>query len=378
MIRSICTLLLLLSLPLQAQITTETIESSVLGTTRTIDLYIPEIEEGSLDQLPLIVVLEGHELFDLVVANVRFLSKIDYMPKAIVVGVRQEGQYQVARDCETDKNSGQLSTRGSNFKKFIVSDIVQRLSIQYPISNLKVLVGKNKSANFINYFLLNGPNMFSSYIAITPEVSGNIIESLTINAANIKKTTNYYISNSGNLPRRQKNNISLLTEELKKQENDQFILTTDSFSYPDEFSTPAYSIPIALESIFRVYQPISPKEYRENILKGSLLPSHNYLVSKYQKISTQLGIQKRYILNDIMAIFAAAEKKSDAETLFVLGDLAVEDYPTTMLGHYFNGLGYEITGNVKKALKNYERAYTYDPIDFVTKDLILNKIENLK
>ena len=219
--------------------------------------------------------------------------------------------------------------------------------------------------------------MFSSYIAITPEVTGNMIEPLTINAANIKKTTNYYISNSGNLPRRRKNNISLLTEELKKQENAQFILTTDSFSYPDEFSTPAYSIPIALEGIFRVYQPISPKEYRENILKDSL-PSHNYLVSKYQKISAQLGIQKRYILNDIMAIFAAAQKKSDAETLFVLGDLAVEDYPTTMLGHYFNGLGYEITGNVKKALKNYERAYTYDPIDFVTKELILNKIENLK
>ena len=97
-----------------------------------------------------------------------------------------------------------------------------------------------------------------------------------------------------------------------------------------------------------------------------------------QKISDQLGIRKRYILNAIMAIFAAAQKKSDAETLFVLGDLAIEDYPTTMLGHYFNGLGYEITGNTKKALKNYERAYTYDPIDFVTKELILNKIESLK
>ena len=49
-----------------------------------------------------------------------------------------------------------------------------------------------------------------------------------------------------------------------------------------------------------------------------------------------------------------------------------------MLGHYFNGLGYEITGNTKKAVKNYERAYTFDPIDFVTKELILNKIESLK
>ena len=91
-----------------------------------------------------------------------------------------------------------------------------------------------------------------------------------------------------------------------------------------------------------------------------------------------MGIQKRYILNDLMAVFAAAQKKSDAESLFVLGDLALEDYPTTMLGHYFNGFAYEITGNTKKALKNYERAYTLDPIDFVTKDLILNKIESLK
>ena len=127
-------------------------------------------------------------------------------------------------------------------------------------------------------------------------------------------------------------------------------MTTDAFSFPDEFSTPAYSIPIALEGIFRVYQPISPKEYRENILKDSL-PSHNYLVKKYQKISTQLGIQKRYILNDLMAVFAAAQKKSDAESLFVLGDLALEDYPTTMLGIILMVLPMKLPVTLKRHLK---------------------------
>ena len=112
-----------------------------------------------------------------------------------------------------------------------------------------------------------------------------------------------------------------------------------------------------------------------------LLPRIAGLLGKVGEIRKALFVCYRVVDNDPdcdEAIFAAAQKKSDAETLFVLGDLAVEDYPTTMLGHYFNGLGYEITGNVKKALKNYERAYTLDPIDFVTKELILNKIENLK
>ncbi|MGB2305379.1 MAG: esterase, partial [Flavobacteriaceae bacterium] len=131
------------------------------------------------------------------------------------------------------------------------------------------------------------------------------------------------------------------------------------------------------ENIFRVYQPISPKVYKEKILKDSS-PPHTFLVNKYQRIFSELGIQKKYILNDVMAIFAAAQKKADAETLFVLGELALQDYPTTMMGHYFNGLGYEFLENYKKALKNYERAYTLEPIDFITKEMILTKIETLK
>ena len=80
------------------------------------------------------------------------------------------------------------------------------------------------------------------------------------------------------------------------------------FANPDEFSSSMYSIPIALENIFRVYQPISPKVYKEKILKDSS-PPHTFLVNKYQRIFSELGIQKKYILNDVMAIFAAAQKK---------------------------------------------------------------------
>ena len=377
MIRSVFSLFFLLSITLSAQITSETIVSSVLGKSRTIDLFIPEIEEGSANAMPLIVVFEGHELFDLVVSNVKFLSKIGYMPKAIVVGIRQEGSFQVSRDFEIDKNSGQLTSRGSDFKQFIRSDVVQRLAIQYPLSNLKVIIGKNKGANFVNYFLLDGSSLFTSFIAITPDLNAQIIDPLIVKASSTSKQTSYYLFNSENLPKRQQSKITFLGNELKKIINDNLNITYDLFSFPDEFSSPSYSIPIALETIFRIYQPISRKEYREQMLSDTLI-AHSYMVNKYQKIFQQLGFQKKYILNDIMAVFAAALKKSDAEPLFVLGELCIEQYPETMMGHYFNGIGYEIIENYKKALKSYERAYSSKPIDFITKEMILNKIESLK
>jgi len=361
----------------KAQITTENIESTFLRKVRTIDLYVPEVDSELIDPMPLIVVLEGNDLFNLTVSNVKFLSKIGYMPKSIVVGIRQEGSAQVKRDSEINKNSGQLSSRGSNFKQFIISDIVQRLQSQYNISKLKVILGKNKLGNFINFFLLDNNPIFSAYIAITPELTGSIIDPIIAKTTTVKKDISYYLSNSENLPKRQKDNTYIFSDELKKVENSKFHLTNDVLADPDEFSSPMYSIPVALENIFRVYQPISPKVYKEKILKENQ-PPHVFLINKYQRIYRELGIQKKYILNDVMAVFAAAQKKADAESLFVLGELALQDYPTTMMGYYFNGLGYEILENYKKALKNYESAYTLEPIDFITKELVLNKIELLK
>ncbi len=235
MIRFFLILLVFQSITVSAQITSETIISSVLGKSRTIDLFVPEIEEGSADAMPLIVVLEGHELFGLVVSNVQFLSKIGYMPKAIIVGIRQEGPYQVSQDFEIDKKSGQLTSRGSDFKQFVRSDIVQRLTIQYPLSNLKVIIGKNKGANFINYFLLDDPNLFSSFIAITPDLPSQIIDPLIEKVSSNSNQNSYYLFNSENLPKRQQNKITFLGNELKNIMNDNLNFTYDLFSFHMSF-----------------------------------------------------------------------------------------------------------------------------------------------
>ena len=77
----------------------------------------PENISENIIKTPLILVLEGNELFDLVVSNVKYLSKIGYMPPSIVLGIRQDKLNQVYKDCEVDKNRGFLSDFSQNFMK---------------------------------------------------------------------------------------------------------------------------------------------------------------------------------------------------------------------------------------------------------------------
>ena len=364
-------------LSLNAQISFQKIESSSLDETRFIDTYYPENSNNQIESMPLIIVLEGHELFDLVVSNVKFLSKIGYMPKSIVVGIRQEKPNQTFKDCQVDKNTGYLTANSQNFMRFISSEVLPIIAAKYGNPYLKLIIAKNYSANFINHFILDPNPVFSTYISITPEFSVSLSEKIQESVETINRPVNYYVSNSENLTTRQQKSVSSLIEILKNSQNKNLKFISNTFSSPDEFSSPTYSIPIALESIFKVYQPISPKEYREKLMMSNT-SLHKYLTEKYRIIFQQLGVQKKYILNDIAAIFEASKRKNDIETIFVLAEVCLKQYPEKMIGHYFNGFGYELMDENKKALKSYEKAYNYQPIDFITKELILSKIESLK
>ena len=132
--------------------------------------------------------------------------------------------------------------------------------------------------NFINFFLLDNNPIFSAYIAITPELTGSIIDPIIAKTTTVKKDISYYLSNSENLQKDKKNNTYIFSDELKKVENSKFHLTNDVLADPDEFSSPMYSIPVALENIFRVYQPISPKVYKEKNFKRK--PTSSRLLDK--------------------------------------------------------------------------------------------------
>jgi hypothetical protein len=107
-------------------------------------------------------------------------------------------------------------------------------------------------------------------------------------------------------------------------------------------------------------------------------PVFDYLVEKYETIENLFGFKKTVSLNDIMATYAASQKKEDLECLKNLSKLSKKEYPDTMLGFFFEAEYYEQMGEPKKALRTYEKAFGMPEIDFLTKDMMLDRIDSLK
>ena len=151
----------------------------------------------------------------------------------------------------------------------------------------------------------------------------------------------------------------------------------DEYQEPDHISIAAYGISKAFDNVFKLFRPISPKEYKEEILTSND-PVIKYLEDKYERIENLLGFEKEIELNDIMAIYAGSLKKDDFESIKSLSDICKSQFPKTMLGFYMEGEYLELAGEPKKALKAFEKSFVMEPIDFLTKDMALEKIDAIK
>jgi hypothetical protein len=151
----------------------------------------------------------------------------------------------------------------------------------------------------------------------------------------------------------------------------------DEYEEADHESIAAYGISKAFDNVFKIYRPITPEEYKTEIVTSEE-PVFDYLENRYNTIEDLFGFEKQVELNDIMAIYAACLKKQDYDSLKPLADLCKKEFPETMMGFYFEAEHYEFIGEPKKAFKAFEKAFQMEEIDFLTKDLALDKIDALK
>jgi len=118
-------------------------------------------------------------------------------------------------------------------------------------------------------------------------------------------------------------------------------------------------------------------EFQDKILKLETGYT-DYLIAKYDELEKRFGFKMKPRLSDFKAIEAAIMKNKAYNELQPLGEYADKHYPKTILGTYHQALYFEKTGNFKKAVKTYQRAFTLEPIRELTKDYMLNRAEALK
>lgn len=359
-----------------SQVIYESIESSKLGGSRDIKIQLPRGYDPESDVLyPLIIVLDGDYMFEPVSGNVDYHSYWGDMPKSIVVGVNQSETRNL--DFSYSEETYFPSDEGSRFFEFIGMELIPYINSKYLTSEFRIIVGHDLSANFLNYYLFKDVPLFRGYISLSPDLSPKMQDRLAERLITLKEETFYYLATGENDVTRLQESISKMNTALAGIDNPKLHYRFDNFEDADHYSMVGLGIPKAINEIFGLFKPINRKEYDEKMLTFEGSP-YEYLIKKYEDIEFFYGFEKKVVENDIRAVSAAARKKGDLDAMKDLSRLARKEYPKSMISAYYTGLYYEMDGNTKKALQNYQSGLLLTESQFITKDMLLEKIYEIQ
>ncbi len=354
---------------------TEEFFSYKLDQNREIKIRLPNNYQATGDvKYPVIVVLDSDYLFGPVVGNIDYQTYWDEMPDCIVVGVNQETTRE--KDFEYNEETYLPAQGGAAFFEFIGMELLPFIEKNYNTSPFKVIIGHDLSANFINYYILKTLPLFNAYISISPELAKEMPTRLYERLLNVDKALFYYLATSEGDVRSLRKSILNTNTKLQTISNKNLNYRFDDFEDSNHYLLVGQAVPEALNEIFDIYKPISRKEYSEKLLPFSGT-AFEYLEKKYDSIHKQYGFKKPVIENDLRAIAAACEKKTDNESLLKLAKLARKTYPESMIGAYYYGIYYEAIGDYKKALQRYHSGLLLKKSDYIDKDLLLDRIDEI-
>ncbi|KJD31315.1 esterase [Tamlana nanhaiensis] len=360
----------------EAQVKYEIFQSEKLRDKRELKIQLPRgYNPDSNKTYPLFLVLDGDYMFEAVAGNTDYFSYWEDMPDALVVGLNQSQTR--FDDCMYSQMSSLPSETGAVFFEFLGMELIPYLERNFKAGSFRVAVGHGSTANFINYYLLKPNPVFQGYICISPELAPNMLNYIPEVLGKTESKIFYYLANT-------KEDIGSIVEmtnalntDLQSVTNPNVNYNFDSFETTSHYAVPTHAIPSAIESMFKVFQPISRKEYKEVILELDGSPV-TYLEDKYKTIHDLYGIKKEILINDFKAISAAIEKNELFEDYDRLSKLAKKDYPESLLGGYYEGRFLEETGKPKKAMKAYQAAFDLEEIAGITKDDVLQRVETIK
>jgi len=304
-------LFLTVSVCTYAQVSQEIFESFKLQERRDVQYYFPENMDANKKH-PLIIVLDGDYLFDQVVATSKFYSRFHGMPQSIIVGINQSKNDLRYADCAFDTETGLPSEKGKSFYEFIGMELIPYLDLNYSTAPFKMIVGYDITANFENYWLFKDNSVFDAYVSISPILAPEMESRVPMRLNTFEKQIFYQLIVEGEA-NKDTQKIMALDQGIKALDKETIHYFFDEYKGADHLSVATYGIGKSFDNIFGMFKPISPKEYKTQILTSEK-PVFDYLKDKYQGIVDLFGFSKPVELNDIMAIYAGARKKEDLES----------------------------------------------------------------
>ncbi len=320
--------------------------SELLNEERTILVYLPATYYLSDAEYPVLYLLDGGFHFHHASGIVQFLSSNGLMPEMIVVGITNVDRN---RDFTPTNLSQRPSSGGAEkFSKFIAQELFPFMKRNYRTQSYNVLMGHSLGGTFATYSLLNHPELFNSYISISPYLMYDNNLMVRETEAKLKSKyaggTSYYMT-VGNEP-----NYFEALDQFAKSIEERSPKGLD-FEYnqmldDDHGSGPHLSIYNGLLFIYDGWK-LDADMYQEGI---TAIDKH------YKNLSKKYGYEittPEYTINRLGYNYLANDEVSMAISVFQSN---VSRFPTSANVYDSLGEAYEKSGQLDKAEVNYAKA----------------------
>ena len=355
----------------------DTITSKYLNEKRSLEIQLPRsYYVKSEKNYPLMIVLDGDYMFNIVAGSVDYLSYWGDIPENLVVGINQKNSRFDDSSVLDNITYTPISSTAS-FYDFIINEIIPYFSENYRISNFRIIVGQERTANFANFFLLKQNPQIRGVISISPKISKNMNRYLVGNLSKINSKIVYTLSSSKRDFESIFKNVSELKISLDSIENKNFKFESLIFDNENHYILPSVSVPKSIRSTYSMYSDIDRVEYDSIISKLDKSPI-DYLKNRYKRIKDFYDEDKTISVNDFMAIEEYIEENEFFNLYNDLSELAKQEHPGTVLASYYKGRFMEETGDPEKAMYIYRSAYNMMEVEGLTKEYLLQLAESIK
>ena len=355
----------------------DTISSKYLNEKRAIEIQLPRSYDVELDKkYPLIIVLDGDYMFNIVAGSVDYLSYWGDIPENLVVGIAQKDS-RFKDSSIFDNLTHTPITSTASFYDFIVNELIPYFSINYRISNFRVILGHERTANFANFFLLKKNPVFRGFISISPKMSKNMNTYLSENLSKTNSNIVYTLSSSKKDFESIFKDVIDLKKSLDSINNKNLKFKSLIFDEENHYLLASISVPKSISSLYSMYSDIDKTEY-DSIISNLDTSPIDYLLKRYELIKDFYDEDKIISINDFMAIEEYIEENEFFDLYNELSQLAKQEYPETILPSYYKGRFYEETGNPEKALHIYRSSYNMNEVEGLTKEYLFELADRIK
>lgn len=333
-----------------------TIKSSVLGEDRAILVRTPVGYETNKLAYPVLYMTDGDANIGHTSSTIDFLVRNGRMSDLIVVGIPNTDR---TRDLTPDKGTGpnaaQFPTAGGadKFLKFIETELIPEIEKTYRVQPYRILAGHSFGGLFAVHALVTRPELFNSYIAVSPSLQWS-------DDAELKRAQEFFktrkelnatlFTSLGNEPGDIGKDFVAFKELLSQTKIKGFEWQAEQMMDEDHGSVVLRSHYFGMRKVFEGWQ--MPRDPATGAVAGGLKAADEHYKWLSQKFGYSIPTPEA-LINQIGYQFLGGGNTEEAIATFKTN---VERYPNSANVYDSLGEAYEKTGHLDWATPQYEKA----------------------